>query len=55
MPKKIAEVRLKIIQPIICEWTCPKCKKKNTERYYNAPGRTRVQCDYCGILFVATR
>ncbi len=53
--KKIKEVRMKIIQPIKCEWTCPNCHKVNYETYYNAPGRTRVQCDYCGALFIATR
>lgn len=49
------EVQMKIIQPIVCEWTCPECHKKNYPIYYNAPGRTRVVCSYCKKMFIASR
>lgn len=53
--QKFDTVRMKIIQPIVCEWICPECRKVNYETYYAAPGRTRVKCHYCKKTFFASR
>lgn len=48
-------VKMKMIQQLKIEWKCPKCKKINYKYFYNAPGSTRLQCDYCGELFIGDR
>jgi len=48
-------VRMRIIKPLQVEWKCPECAALNTEFYYTAPGKTRVQCDRCGKIFIGSR
>lgn len=52
---KMEKVRMKIVQKLKIEWKCLECKKINFEYFYNAPGRTRLQCDYCGKEFIGER
>jgi len=52
--KKIKKVTIKITQPIKFEWKCPSCNKINLETFYfYFPGETKVQCDYCGKIFIS--
>ena len=44
-------VKMKIIRPMEIEWECPECHKINHDFFYNVPGTTRLQCDYCGNSF----
>ena len=53
--KIIGRVELRIINPIRVEWKCPGCGNRNIEVYFSASGRTRVQCDYCGRIFIGEK
>jgi len=48
-------VKMRIIQPIKMEWKCPHCGKANEETFYSTIRKARVQCDYCGQLYLAER
>lgn len=54
-PRELEVVEIKITQPIKMEWICPRCGKTNEEIFYAPVRKTRVQCDYCGQLFMAER
>lgn len=49
------KVKIKIVQPIKIYWRCPDCNRDNFDERYSAPGITRVQCAFCGHLFIAER
>jgi len=49
-------VTLKLTQPIKLEWSCPECKATNIEKYYSMLIEPiKVQCKFCGQLFIAER
>ena len=48
-------VEIKITRPLKIEWVCPRCGKQNEEFFYSPVRQARVQCDYCGQLFIAER
>lgn len=54
-PKIEGNVTMKIVAPLIIEWKCPVCQKDNREEFYSAPGRARVQCPFCGKIYIAER
>jgi len=54
-PVKLKEVKMTITKPLEVSWLCPGCGALNTEYFYNAPGRTRLQCDYCGEEYIGVR
>lgn len=54
-PQKLEVVEIKISQPLKMEWVCPNCGKVNEETFYFPVRKARVQCDYCGKIFLAER
>jgi len=52
---EMEEIKIKIVRPIEIEWECPECHKINHDFFYNVPGTTRLQCDYCGNSFIGSR
>lgn len=54
-PARLKEVKMTITQLLEVSWLCPNCDAMNKKYFFTAPGRTRLQCDYCGEEYIGTR
>jgi len=49
------KVGIRIKQPILWEWICPKCHKINRGAFTFSPIGIKVQCDFCDTVFISEK